>query len=89
MKSTVGIDETLVGDARPGKRGRVAGWEVPVLAATLHDGNHIGRIRLARMADSSAESFETAVEETIVPGSVLGADAWLDHKGLAARRMRI
>jgi len=41
------------------------------------------------MADSSAESFETAVEETIVPGSVLGADAWLDHKGLAARRMRI
>lgn len=85
LQGTVEVDETFVGGPRPGKRGRGAAGKVLVLVAAQQDGNRIGRIRLRRIADASAKSLETAVQEMIAPGSVARTDEWLGYNGLEAQ----
>ena len=76
LSGKVEVDETYVGGKKPGKRGRGAlGKSLVVIAAEI-DGNRIGRIRLRRVADASAESLEDAVQQAVVPGSVICTDGW-------------
>jgi transposase-like protein len=84
LQGTVEVDETFVGGPRPGKRGRGAAGKVLVLVAAQQDGNRVGRIRLRRIADASAESLEAAVQEMVAPGSVVRTDDWLGYNGLEA-----
>jgi len=86
LQGTIEIDETFVGGPRPGKRGRGAVEKVLVLVAAQKDGRRVGRIRLRRIEDASADSLEAAIKEMVTPGSVIRTDEWPGYNGLKARR---
>ena len=85
LPGTVEVDETFIGGPKPGKRGRGAEGKVLVLVAAQEDGNRIGRIRLRPIADASAKTLETAIEDLIAPGSMVRTDGWRGYNGLEAR----
>jgi transposase-like protein len=81
LAGTIEVDETYIGGPRPGKRGRGAAGKVLVLVAAQEDGNHIGRIRLRRISNASAESLTKAVQEMVIPGSIVRTDDWSGYRG--------
>jgi len=63
LSGLVKVDETYIGGEKPGKRGRGALGKSLVVIAAEKDGKRIGRIRLVRVADASAESLGEAVRQ--------------------------
>lgn len=82
LAGTVEVDESFYGGPEPGKRGRGAGGKALIFIAAQRDRNHVGRIRLRRIKDASADHLESAVRETIEPGSVIHTDGWRGYAGL-------
>lgn len=82
LNGIVEVDETYVGGAKAGKRGRGAAGKALVVIAAEIDGPRIGRIRLRRVADASGKSLEEAVEAAVTPGSVVHTDGWRGYNGL-------
>jgi transposase-like protein len=76
LSGIVEIDETYIGGEKSGKRGRGAAGKAIVLVAAEDKGNHIGRIRLHRIIDASAESLTKAVIATVEPGAIIRTDGW-------------
>lgn len=74
LSGIVEVDETYIGGERPGKRGRGAAGKTLVVIAAQEDNKRIGRIRLLRVSDTSADSLTGAVQECIEPGSVVRTD---------------
>ena len=80
LSGDIEADETLVGgEQHDGKRGRGASGKALVLMAVQRDGKKLGRIRLKRIADASAESLESAILETVEPGSLVRTDEWAGY----------
>ena len=71
LSGLVEVDETYIGGEKPGKRGRGALGKSLVVIAAEKDGKRIGRIRLVRVPDASAESLGEAIRQSIVPGTVI------------------
>lgn len=84
LSGTVEVDETYIGGKRPVYRGRGAAGKVLVLVAAQEDGERIGRIRLRKILDASANSLETGIQEFIAPGSIVRTDGWAGYKGLTS-----
>lgn len=82
LQGVVEVDEIFIGGPRPGKRGRGAAGKVLVLIAAQEAPKGIGRIRLARVADASAQSLEAAITAAIEPGSQVRTDDWKGYWGL-------
>jgi transposase-like protein len=83
----VEVDESYVGGvAVRGKHGRGAGRKAIVAIAVEKRGPGMGRIRLGRIHDTSADSLLPFIEEAIEPGSVVSTDGHLGYKPLAATR---
>lgn len=82
LSGRIEVDETHVGGEKPGKRGRGASGKSLVVIAVEIDGNRIGRIRLRRVPDASAESLEEAVKQAAVPGSTIRTDGWKGYSRL-------
>ena len=82
LSGAVEVDETYIGGSKPGKRGRGAAGKVLVLVAAQEDGKQIGRIRLQRIADASANSLGKAVQEMVAPGSIVRTDDWSGYRGV-------
>jgi transposase-like protein len=82
LKGTVEVDETYVGGAKHGKRGRGAEGKTLVFVAAEIDGKCIGRIRLLRIRDASAESLDAAVSQAIESGSTVRTDGWIGYNNL-------
>lgn len=86
---TVEVDEAYVGGERPGKRGRGAENKALVMVA-VEDKSHgekkaIGRIRLGRVRDASADSLVSFIEANIQPGSRVRTDGWDGYNPVAKR----
>jgi len=81
---TIEVNETLVGAAKPGKRGRGAFGKTLVLIAAQKDGRRIGRIRLQCIPDASAGSLEAALKEMVAPGATIYTDGWKGYNGLGS-----
>jgi len=84
LSGTLEVDETYVGGAKPGKRGRGASGKSLVVIATEIEGPHMGRIRLARVPDASAQSLEKAAQKTVLPGAVIHTDRWKGYGKLSS-----
>ena len=84
LSGTVEVDETYIGGEKPGKRGRGAAGKALVVVAAQEDGGRIGRIRLRRVSDASANSLVPAVQECIEPGAVVRTDGWSGYTQLQA-----
>ncbi len=80
---TVEVDETYVGGLAEGKRGRGTENKAIVAVAAEKSGRGIGRIRLRRIEDVSADSLLAFVQSAVAPGSVVHTDGWNGYSGLA------
>lgn len=78
----VEVDETHIGGEEEGVRGRQLEGKALVVIAAQEDGRGIGRVRMKRVADASAESLEAFIKEAVGLGSVVRTDGWQGYKGL-------
>jgi len=83
LSGAVEIDETYIGGKKPGKRGRGAAGKTLVMVAVEDKDNKIGRIRLCRLADASAESLTPAICQSVADGATVRTDGWLGYKQLS------
>ncbi len=82
LRGCVEVDETYVGGEEEGVRGRETEDKAIVAVAAEEDGRGIGRIRLGRILDVSAESLHPFIEEFVAPGSVIHTDGWPGYSGI-------
>lgn len=79
LAGRVEVDETYLGGLEEGVRGRQTERKSLVVIAAQEDGPGIGRIRMRRIPDASAESLMPFVEDTIELGSIVHTDGWLGY----------
>ena len=88
LAGRVEVDETYIGALERGVRGRGAIKKTLIVIAAEEDGHGIGRIRLRRVRDGSADSLQTFIDDTIEPGALVHTDAWLGYERLKAHGYR-
>jgi transposase-like protein len=84
----VEVDETYVGALEAGVHGRQTDQKALIAVAAEEAGNGIGRIRMRRIPDASADSLQRFVEEAVTPGSQLHTDGLLSYDRLEKRGYR-
>lgn len=82
LNGEVEVDETYIGGLCEGHGRRNMQGKALVVIAAQKDGRKIGRIRLARIIDASAESLEPFIQQSVEPGAVVHTDGWPGYKGL-------
>jgi transposase-like protein len=83
LGGVVEVDETYVGGPEEGVRGRQTETKAIVVVAAEESGRGVGRIRLRRVMDVSADSLIPFVGDAVAPGSVVHTDGWSGYSGLA------
>lgn len=82
LMGPVEVDETYIGGKHPGKRGRGAEGKTLVVIAVEDKGNRLGRIRLHKVKNASAQSLIPAIKECVEPNSEVRTDGWSGYIGL-------
>ncbi len=82
LSGLVEIDETLMGGAHSGKRGRGAEGKELVLIAVEDKDSGIGRIRLQHISSASHISIDKAISQMVEPGSIIRTDGWKGYLNL-------
>jgi transposase-like protein len=82
LSGLIEVDETLVGGAHSGKRGRGAEGKELVLVAVEDKGTSIGRVRLKYIKDASSKTLTNAVQEMVQLGSTVRTDGWRGYVDL-------
>jgi transposase-like protein len=90
LSERVEADETYVGGPRPGRSGRGAGGKITVTGAVESGrgqarGRRLGRLRLAVVADVSAESLQGFLGQNVARPATVVTDGWSGYLGLAAK----
>ncbi len=88
LSGDVEVDETCVGGPQEGKRGRGAASKTIVAVAAEKSGHGVGRIRLRRIGDVSADSLLSFVRGAVAPGCTVQTDGWRGYGGLTAAGYR-
>ena len=83
LTGVVEVDEIYVGGPEEGMRGRQTESKAIVAVAAEKNGRGIGRIRLRRVMDVSADSLLPFVKEAVTPGSLVHTDGWSSYSSLA------
>ena len=79
LTGRVEVDETYWGSEEEGLGGRQTGNKALIVIAAQEDGEGIGRVRMRRIPDASAESLMPFVEEAMEPGSLVHTDGWTGY----------
>lgn len=82
LSERVEVDETFVGGVETGGGRRHIGKKALVAIAAEVRGRAIGRIRMQRVADSSAASVLPFVQEAVRPGTIVITDGLQSYRGL-------
>jgi len=82
LSEEVEVDETYYGGGKSGKRGRGAVGKALIIIAVEDKGVGMGRIRLSRVPDASADSLNRFIQENIELGSTIRTDAWPGYNQL-------
>jgi transposase-like protein len=82
LTGEVEVDETFVGGVEEGGGRRHIGKKALVTIAAQVDRKGIGRIRMAVVRDSSAESLIPFIRQSIAPGSTVITDGLPSYLGL-------
>lgn len=82
LSGNVEVDETYLGGLEEGLRGRQIENKALIAIAAQFEGKKIGRIRMKRILNASAESLHTFIQESVEPGSVIHTDGWTGYAGL-------
>ncbi|HWJ18318.1 MAG TPA: IS1595 family transposase [Geobacterales bacterium] len=83
LTGAVEVDEIYIGGPEEGMRGRQTETKAIVAVAAEKSGRGIGRIRLRRVMDVSADSLLPFVKEAVTPGSLVHTDGWSSYSSLA------
>jgi transposase-like protein len=84
LTGQVEVDETFVGGVEEGGGKRHVGKKALVAVAAEIRDKAIGRIRLRRVRDSSADSLVGFIKQSVEPGSVIVSDGLPSYVGLPA-----
>ena len=84
LRGGVEVDETYVGGPEEGVSGRKTETKSIVVIAAEENGRGLGRIRLRRIPDVSANSLIPFVRETVQPGAVVHTDGWAGYNPIEA-----
>ncbi len=77
LTGRVEVDETFLGSAQPGVRGRGAlGKTLVVVAVELRDPRGYGRARMSVIDDAAAATLHKFLVNTVEPGSTVVTDGW-------------
>jgi len=79
LSGNVEVDETFLGALEESARGRQTETKALIVVAAQEDGNGIGRIRMRRIPDASANNLMAFVQEAIEPGSSIHTDGWIGY----------
>lgn len=82
LRGRIEVDETSLGEGEAGVRGRQTEKKALIVVAAEEDGRGIGRIRMRRVPDASADSLHALVGEAVEPGRVVRTDGWDGYTGL-------
>jgi len=82
LSGRVEVDETYLGATEAGHEGRQPGRKVLIVIAAQEDGAKIGRIRMRRVPDASAQSLQGFVVDVVEPGSRVHTDGWAGYMTL-------
>ncbi len=82
LSGTIEMDEAYLGGLEEGAPGRGTQRKALIGVAAQEDGHGIGRIRLQRLADASAQSLEGFIHASVAPGSVIHTDGWRGYAGV-------
>ncbi len=82
LTGEVEVDETFVGGVEKGGGRRHLGNKALVVIAAQADGAGIGRIRMRRIPDASADRLLLFVKDAVEPRSVVITDGWVGYVGL-------
>src|SRR5208283_2824630 len=85
LTGRVEVDEAYVGGLEEGVRGRQTEAKALIVVAAQEDGLGIGRIRMRRIADASAESLVPFVQDSVEAGSIVHTDGWLGYLPLEGK----
>lgn len=88
LRGHVEVDEAFVGGEEEGVHGRQTETKAMIAVAVEEDGDGIGRIRMRRIPDASAESLMPFIEDSVEPGSLVHTDGWLGYQPLMCRGYR-
>lgn len=88
LQGHVEVDEAFVGGEEQGVHGRQTETKALIAVAAEADGRGIGRIRMRRIPDASADSLMPFIEDSVEPGSVVHTDGWLGYQPLEGRNYR-
>ena len=89
LAGRVEVDEAYWGAAEAGVRGRQLVNKVLIAVAVEQVGRHgLGRIRMRRVKDASADTLQAFVEDAIQPGSLVHTDGWAGYDRLEQRGYR-
>ncbi len=82
MIGRVEADEAFVGGEEEGVHGRQTETKAMIAVAVEEEERGIGRIRMRRIPDASAESLMPFIADSVEPGSVVRTDGWLGYSPL-------
>ena len=88
LQGRVEVDEAFVGGEEEGVHGRQTETKAMIAVAAEEDGPGIGRIRMRRILDASADSLIPFIENSIEPGSTVHTDGWLGYLPLEGKEYR-
>ena len=80
----VEVDETQIGGVTRGRKGRGNPGKALVVIAAQEDGKGVGRIRMARIPDGSAQHLHRFVLNAVELKSHVHTDGWKPYQGLEA-----
>jgi transposase-like protein len=85
LTGRVEVDETYLGGGEGGVRGRQTERKALIVVAAQEDGPGLGRIRMRRIPNASAESLIPFVQDSVEVGSVVHTDGWLGFEPLESK----
>jgi transposase-like protein len=85
LTGRVEVDETYLGGLEEGVRGRQTERKALIIVAAQEDGPGIGRIRMRRIVDASADSLMPFIQDSVEAGSVVHTDGWLGYEPLKSK----
>lgn len=85
LTGRVEVDESYLGGLEEGLRGRKAEKKAMIVIAAQEDEMGIGRIRMRRILDASAQSLLPFIKDFIAPGSVIRTDGWRGYARLSTQ----
>jgi transposase-like protein len=88
LQGRVEVDEAFVGGDGEGVHGRQTESKAMVAVAVEEDGDGIGRIRMRRIQDASADSLMPCIEDSVELGSVVHTDSWPGYQPLNGKGYR-